>query len=438
MDTELVTEVEEPKKSKKKAIKGASTPSKPTKKKPKKVDDPVIFDKIDCQLFLTDDKPSTFADVIPMNMELAKELLGWEEETKEAKFGDDCPAEFTDRYGKRIRCLKNIKNRYYEHRLAESWMYEMLRRKWKFVGESIVFDKQGYQHEGRHRLVGLVLANQEWEIDSKRPKDEQLWQGYWKEPPVIDCLVVMGIDAEDADVHGTGKPRSSEDVLYRSDWLNNINPPHVRQKYAKALTKAAKFLWDRTAQQISAEERYGEGFKLSHSELKDFIANHPKLVAATKFIMEENDGKEAPEGLVQYLNLGYCAGLLYLMGCSTTDPSDATNPKRYDVVLTEKALDWKHWDTAQEFWVDLCNNSANLEGLTSNLIEYAKDPLLTVGYRTNLTMMAIIKAWNLYSDGKKIKEADCKVEEDTNELGQRSIIEHSLVGGIDTGTTKTE
>ena len=370
----------------------------------------VVYPKVDLRAYLRELKD-------PLTAEVAKEILGWEQETENIKY--DRKFLLQDLHGNKIRCSNNVSNRPYYPSVAEDWMLEILRDKWRFNGETIIVDRHGLLHDGQHRLIGLILANQEWEIDKKRT--EPRWQTYWKAAPVIDALVVLGIVGTDDVVNtiGTGKPRTLVDVLFRCAWFSKLDEKD-RLMVAKRTSYAVKMMWSRTAQNLEFRRKTGFKPRRPHSESLEFIANHERLLECVRFMFVEGQGK-----LNHFYDVGYAAALLYLMGSAASD-SDV-----YDKVNNESALDWKLWDKAQAFWVDICANGEATEGLREELLDIK--PELAGPVANDQRTGTIIKAWNLFSDGKPITKEDCHMEIAVDGEGRPSLTTTPLVGGIDVG-----
>jgi hypothetical protein len=404
---------------------------------------PIVYPYIQVRYFCADPKDAspefTGEDgkplAQPLTVAIAKEIVGWTEETDKVKFGNSYL--LTDKYGKKIRCLNNLTNRPFYPALAEDWMLETLRRKWTINGETMIVDRYGMIIDGQHRLIGLILAAQELEIDKARKEGKIGWSDFWDEEPYLEGLLVLGIDPAAAVTQGTGKRRSLEDELYRSKWFEGKNEKE-RFELARITANAVKMLWYRTAQDANSFAP-----KRPLSESLEFITNHPRIVESVRFIHDES-GKERK--LAPFTpSLGFASGLLYLMGCSSTDPSDEKNPSRYDVTLKESSLKWDLWDKAQDFWTDIASNGKATEGLREALLMIPAEA--SGQYVRDLRSGLIVKAWNVYSDGEKIVhkvdpetkevlDSNIEVEQGRNELDEPTVTEIPRIGGIDVGALK--
>lgn len=417
-------------------------PKLPAKKQKSKKSEPVVeFSTVEVRLFHTD--PSVMkvwnkddkAESNPLTVEVAKDLLGWctEDELRDKQFESLTPEEqkkvkssknvsleeFTPLLnldGKAIYCFHNNENRPFKPQPANDYELEILRKKWKFNGESIIIDKYGRLHDGQHRLVGLILAAETWKKDAKKAKDEQDYQQFWDEEPYIETVVVLGIDGDDETVNtiGTGVRRSLEDVLYRSVYFEGKSTAE-KKALAKVTSWAIKLIWDRTAQKDAS---YAP--RRPHSESMDFIARHEQLLKCVRAIF---DGGGDSQKFANLIPLGYAAGLMYLMATATSDV------ETYGVTNSEASLDFKLWDKAEEFWVDVADNGKATEPLREALLKIPE----TAGgsFARDLRCGLCIKAWNLYSDGEKITADKIELEVGENEIGQPFIAESPKCGGID-------
>lgn len=385
----------------------------------------VLYSQIETRLFCRD--PSRVSQPDALTADLAKELLGWTEVA-------DSETEYllVDAYGKKIVCSANLENRHFDKALCNLWMLEILRGKWCFNGETIVLDENGQIQQGQHRLVALVLAVQTWQKDQQQTKPKQIWQLTWPTEPCIDCLIVLGISSADEVINtmDTGKPRTLTDALYRSIYFRDLEAKK-RQKFAKLLDWAIRFLWRRTAQSLSAAERYGQvgifDRKRPHSESLEFLNNHPKLMECLELIGNEEESRIKP-----YVPVSYAVGLLYLMGSGNSDGD------KYTSLPQEDSLDWSMWDKASAFWIDLAARGELTEPLRELLDSDEYLPPEAIGnYRYDLQVGTVVKAWQCFSQSSKAKKripvTSLMVDRTVNSLGQAVLSECPRCGGIDVG-----
>lgn len=350
----------------------------------------------------------------PITPAAAKRLLGWITESEGLPLKDDFLLK--DGKGLRVKCTNNVTNRPLYMAIVITLVQEILNRKWRLNGESIIIGKTGLVLNGQHTLIALVLAAQEWEEHPGK------WKDYWQTEPTIEKLVVFGIDEGDATVNtmDTCKPRTLSDVIYRSVFFAKMKGKDRR--YAARYTEhAVKLLWFRTGAKHDAYAPLR-----THAESLDFIARHPKLLQCVKHIHEENgDGK-----IAKYLSPGYAAGLLYLMGSAATD-RESEDKKGYSQVdhPSEKQIDWTLWDKAEEFWTLLAAGDKKFNPIRESLGAVLEDGSGSV----NVRMAILVKAWNAYAKEGSISDDDVELEFTTDGDGIKTLAETPITGGIDLG-----
>ena len=194
-------------------------------------------------------------------------------------------------------------------------------------------------------------------------------------------------------------------------------PKSERKKVARIIHYAVRMLWERTGARLDA---FAPG--LPDAEFLDFIARHPRVLECVKHI-HQVDGKA--NQLRFYLSLGYSAGLLYLMGSSTTNPvtyreSDSPN---------EEALDWEMWDRACGFFVMLAGTAQETAAIRDAMGKVVEDDGGSIAERLAL----IVKSWNAYANDKPITPEALQLRYDTDEDGFTALSETPIVEGIDIG-----
>src|SRR5690606_38664055 len=83
----------------------------------------------------------------------AKDLLGWEIEPKGSDWGDRYL--FKDRYGNKVRCHNNIRNRDIDKIKVSELVQEILRGHWVMNCESLIIGVTGIVLNGQHTLIAL-------------------------------------------------------------------------------------------------------------------------------------------------------------------------------------------------------------------------------------------------------------------------------------------
>lgn len=351
-----------------------------------------------------------------ITVQQAKELLGWQEETEAEPFKNKFMLQTAD--GTKVRCNNNRNNREFKHSLALKWTGEILKGNWQLNGETIIIGCTGQTLSAQHRLVGLVMAGQEW------AKEPSKWP-FWQEEPTLQTILVTGICEGDATVNtiDTAKPRSLADVLYRSPLFAKMQQGD-RSKCARITEAAIGILRERTGATLNA---FSPG-KPTHSDSVNFLDNHLKLVACVKHIYEEN----GEDKIHTYLPLGEASALMFLMGCCTSDQS------KYKAAETpcEKLLDWATWTKAENFWVQFAGNDKSMLPIRTVLGQLGTAN--ETGKATNNERRAVmVQAWNAFANGQPITESVLELAHVTDqETLVRKLVDCPVVGGIDIGSIK--
>ncbi len=349
-----------------------------------------------------------------LTVEQAKELLGWEEETEEVKFGSDYI--LTDETGKKIRCTNNAKNRPFYKSWCDQLAQEHLRKHWKLNGETVVIGKTGQVLSAQHRLISLILADQR-----RLGKQAPHWEEYWSGPVTMDTLLVFGIAEDDATVNtlDTGKPRSLTDVIFRSAYFANLKVGD-RREVSRMADYAIRMLWHRTGASKDAFNPYR-----THAESLDFLARHEKVLEAVKHIFEEN----SDDKISKFFSPGYAAAFMYLMGTSKTD-GDTYRTSDHP---SESDLDFKNWNKAEEFWTLFAGASDEVKEARYAIAALVNSETGKGGATPKERTAIICKAWTAFLAKGKIKESDVQLKFHTDDEGIRKLVEFPDVGGIDLG-----
>lgn len=397
-----------------------ATPKKTPKSKSKKVDAParpVLYPEPEVILCYGPDA------ITPRK---AQELLGWEEETDTVKFG---PAYIlTDENGKKVRCANNARNRPFSEAWARTIAQDILHKHWAFNGEAIIIGKSGQVLSGQHRLIGLVLADQ---MRSGRQKAH--WEKFWPNECTIDAVVVRGIEETGVVTRTLDnvKPRSLSDVLVTdTDTFGKVSAGD-RVVLARMLDYAVRFLWHRTGQ-----DRDAFAPRRTHSEALDFIDRHQRVKKAVLHIWEENQVREVPssEGktkkvypLSEYIMPGYAAGLMYMMGCCSSDGDTyhLADPP------SEKKLKWDYWEKAEEFFT-LLASAPDFQRVRDAFAVLANDH----GGRVprDKAIATLIQGWGAFLSGRNPDDDDLRLSLSApDDLGRCSLTSHPALEGIDRG-----
>lgn len=361
-----------------------------------------------------------------------KEMIGWEEELEDGpKFGADYL--LTDRYGKKIRCHNNLRNRPLYMANVEGYVQDRLDGKWEKNGEPIIIGVTGVVLNGQHQIVAAILAEQD------RMKDKLHWDSIWDTEITLEKLVVYGIEESDRVVNtmDTCKPRSLADVIYRSEFFAKSSPAE-RRVAARMTEFAVGILWSRVGIALNQFSR-----RRTHAKAVEFIEKHRKLLKCVKHIQEENkDG-----GISRYVSSGYAVAAMYLMGCSESDKETYyTGEDR-----VEKDLDWSNWDRACEFWstfavpatkdvdgAEVPNEAAEAFRPLREAIAALSDNEEGLGVRPGEEDYLICAAWDVWATGSDtLKSGHLSITyTEPNEAGKVYLEEQRDFGGIDLGFAK--
>lgn len=330
----------------------------------------------------------------------AKKLLGWTEE-KGDKFSEWL---LLDYHKQKIQCYNNLSNRPLYRTNVLNLKQEILNGRWEFNGETIIIGEDGTILNGQHQLIALVLAFQEWEDTDDK------WQEFWPTAPTLDKLLVTGVSEKDSVVNtmDTCKPRTLSDVIFRSPFFAKL-PAKERRQASSQMEYALRTIWHRTGASLDAFAP-----RKTHAEFLALLEKHPRLVEAVTHTYEE-DGDD--KRIRRFLSPGYAAGLLYLMGTSSS--------------ADETELDFSNWETACDFFVCLAGDDPKFSAVKTAFTKL----LNTTGASINERMALIVKAWLSFLSGKPITEATLKLKynkaKEDGELPE--LAELPVVGGLDFG-----
>lgn len=432
----------------------AAAEKKRTRSPSKKVEErEVIYPKREVMICCIPDEDGTEYDG-PITIELAKKLLKWETEDdyvkreltrdpdlKESKLRFGTEYMLKDRHGNKVRCWNSDRNRPFDLTHAKGLSQDILTLDWQFNMEAIIISRTGEVNSGNHRLVALVLAGEQWELN-------EYWRkGNWPEEPYLESIVCMGA-SDDPKVIKTldnVKPRSLGDVFYTSP-LFASKTQGERRECSRMLQSAVNLAWKRLA---------GKGGFIdhqTHSASLDFFERHKKLLPAVKHIHDEDSSRDGGMAITNLqLGRGDCAALLFLEGQSGTDleVANAYHTAGSDTAKSEKSLDWKLWDKALEFWTELAKNPeaekkadqpAPWVQVVKDALAALNDPDLLKGATTSEQHTVIALAWAHYMDGiKDFTTKDISPEFVYDKVkGTRTMADIPTFGGVDLGPVRDE
>jgi hypothetical protein len=370
----------------------------------------------------------------PIDVDLAKEILGWEEL-------DDSADNYllTDENGKKVQCVNNTHNRPFNETWARTISQDILKCHWRDNGEAIIISRTGQVLSGQHRLIGLVLAYQIW-----GGKNAPHWQSYWSTEPVIESTLSLGVSEEPATIRTLDnvRPRTLSDVLYTEENVFGRLSAAARKEAIRNLDYAIRFLWNRTGQ---SNPSYGSFTSYrTHSESLDFFHRHPHLAQIVEHItginerpkMKDEDGKvtTGPAPITQVAgSAGVAAGIEYLAGCSASDEDQVAAYHQAEPPAEKKGkkdlLDWDLLEKALAFFEELPQMDQIREVMIDLLPAMEGDLKVSQAVKAAV----IVKAWNHYKEDRPFTAEDITPETVVDGFGNRILAESPTLGGIDDG-----
>lgn len=323
----------------------------------------------------------------PLTADLARQLLGWEEEPEDGKWGVDF--DVRDARGKKVRLHNNLSNRPWDQSTTMVYASEILKGCWNGGvdngpnGETIGIGRTGIVINGQHSLVALVYAEQEW---TDHPEEWPVWTS----APTIDKLVVFGLAETSSLINtiDTGKKRTLADVIFRDDRYFKDLSKGERIKVAKVCEHTIRFLADRT---LAFEDAYSP--QQTNQTFIDFLSRHGRLLRAVQFVWDA----ETEGSISQIIPISTAAGLLYLMGCSGCNAEKYLASEQPD----ESQLTFGQWELAEKFWEWIGNRESKIRFPISSAYSAIAHNRESVS--TSEKLGTVIKAWELFSVGKKIE-----------------------------------
>lgn len=374
--------------------------------------------------------PGLIAYAPPLTHIDAMVLMGWETETAEVKFRDD-EVLLTDRYGVRVRCTNNVRNRPIYPSQYEGYVQDILNQKWELNGENVIIGRDGIVLNGQHTLIALVLAQQDRDRLVDAETGTYRWSDQWPDGVVkMEKTICYGIENSDRVVNtmDTCKPRSLSDVLYRTPYFARLpkkSPDGIdRVTAARTCDAAVKSMWLRTGCQLEYLNP-----RMTHSEAVRFVDTHKRILRCVSHVIEYGPA------IRKYVGLGYASAAMYLMG------SAASDEEKYYALdeRTEKGLDWSCYELAERFW-----STFNVEGGSLQALTEAFDDLQT-RYGEDTPRFAerdrlVCVAWQKYVTAEPVTKSDFHLSKMYSPpdpaTGIRALKGNVNLGGIDLGTSK--
>lgn len=312
-----------------------------------------------------------------------------------------------DHEGNPVTCWNNNNNRPFREGDCKKYVKTILTKNWAgpiafpgetVNGETIIISRTANVESGQHRLIALILACQIW-------RSSPSWQKYWPDgPPVLESLVVYGA-SDDPRVLMTLDnviPRDGADTIYTSGVFQDIAHKD-RSKMATMLDRAIDIVWRRTGM---ADQDTSTTNARTNPETMGFLRNHPWLEKAVRRMFEEDKQKGISK---LHISPGQCAGLLYLMAASASDP-DACTEYVNATPRNEEKLTFQNRDLAIQFWRELVKN--NKDGSHPVAQALLQIPVDEDGAMARVTEKhaVICKAWREYLQGNPLTVEVCSLQ----------------------------
>ncbi len=341
-----------------------------------------------------------------------------------AKFGEDFL--FLDENGEKCRCWANTKNRPYDEVKTKGYIQDILNRKWAgeinypgetINGETIVLSRSGATIQGQKRLIALVRAGQRW-------AKETHWQALWPTEPVLETVVIRGVSDHPAIIATLDnvQTRTLADTYYSTEeWWKKRGGVALdnreRREASRMLDAAIDLLWKRTA-----AGKWGYLNVQTHSASREFLGRHQRLRKCVKHLFEANE--ERTIGLAG-LSAGQMSACMFLMASCE---SDVNAYRHHDPEPHEKALDWRHWDRAEEFWNLFAVGAKELKPLRA-AVKKLKEVEGGQGGRQAEKLALVAIAWRAFLAKGKVGELALEYQIDPK--GRVHIMNDPGFGGID-------
>lgn len=328
--------------------------------------------------------------------------------------------------GEKVICWNDMKNRPFDLQWANQLGQDMLNKEFRLNCENVIIGETGMVTSGQHRLIGFVLAVEQYY------KNKDHWSTIWAEEPYLVTLMAFGAseDQKTLQTLDNTKARTLADTFYTSDIFENKSPQE-RRELSKALDNAVDLLWKRT----HASETWDK--YQTHSASRDFLDRHQSLTRCVKHCVEENGNR----GLTLLkVSPGQLAALQYLMASCASDGNAYIDPA--NAHRNEDAMRFEHWEKSEEFVSGLAavgllkpdqlNREHHALAPVREAIKRLVNPDTEKEGNPIEKRYIITKAWNLYVkdepiDVESIFPKYVTVEEDIQ------LADWPDVGGIDWG-----
>lgn len=198
----------------------------------------------------------------------------------------------------------------------KKYAHDILRKKWRMNGETIVLDKYSRIGSGQNRLKGLLLAEKIRKSDPAKYKEKYGWHG----PCTMPVLLACGFNHEYFDTLDDGFTRKGGHVFFRRlrGELELMKDGNGKLEFGKGAIKkignvmatAVRTVWLRMGNQFVSDAP-----KFPLAAMVEFYEQHPKLLDAVLFVVRADHEK----GVSGRVSPAYLAAAMYLAGTANTD-----------------------------------------------------------------------------------------------------------------------
>ena len=349
----------------------------------------------------------------PIDVAMAKKLLGWEEEPEDE---DDWGNDFLLRVdGRKVRCTNNLRNRPLYRANVEAIKQDILRNQWRLNGETLIVGKTGTVLNGQHTLVALVLASLAYEEHPDIYEDLEA-------APTLSKIVVYGVSEDDDVVNtlDTCKPRRLTDILFRSAVFQEMPKP-IQKKAAGLAASSSDDIW---RELWKKSDLVGGRERPTIPEKVEFLSCHPRLIECVLFVLEADGSEDLLKRFFPRLQV--VVRLVYLMSNTEADPT-----KYYEAFpVGEDRLDFAHFEKAKEFFLKIARGDKSVRGLVDARRALGEDLQAPVQLGEMVAMT--IAAWHQWLESGKCTQDKIYPEMEKID-GMMQLKESPLIGGIHMG-----
>jgi len=319
---------------------------------------------------------------------------------KKFKFGN-CDAEWIPDYGiaDAEEAIKaNVGNRPEKGGNQARYTQEMVRRRWRFNGETMIYDDKGNLVNGQNRNYALIKA-EKWRQKYPAKAKAMGLRG----PITIPVLVIRGVKHAFTNTIDQGAGRTNADVLYREGLFDRYKLADGTAEFNKAdFKKLARILATtiRTVWMRVGGKDVSDAPKFPITQMEDFLAKHASIVECVVRVYRCDNGVE---GLISsYVSLAYMAAVMYLAATSSTDRDDYDEIK-HDADAAD-VINLENMPKAESFVEDFASG-INLDGGSPILAlkkAFAAQKKSGVSRDRDVVLNMLCKAFSLHLDGTSV------------------------------------